>query len=157
MESRYAREADDSGNSRAEAGLVLLSCPCQGKVSEFVLGLSSFPCDSGHNVLPNLPLNLGDPKPSLTDYLWESAKLLKQLRVVLECKSLEIMFPPLLGPLHMLCTLPPTLSLCLYPYISPFLVSVSPFRKPPSGVHAGGPSPWWVGGGVFPWQVLSKL
>lgn len=40
---------------------------CSGAFILFHVG------DSGHNVLPNLPLNLGDPKPSLTDYLWESA------------------------------------------------------------------------------------
>lgn len=62
-----------------------------------------------------------------------------------------IMFPPTLGPLHMLC--PPLGTLCLL--FIPTGLSVRSSRKPSWTLR------WWGGGvlglGVSLWQVLSKL
>ena len=44
-------------------------------------------------------------------------------------RALEIMFPPTLGPLHMLYTLPPTLFPLFIPIYLPFLVSVSSLQE----------------------------
>lgn len=122
-----AREADDSGNSRAEAGLGAV-CLALAR-AEFVLGLSSFSmwaiqdtmsCPTCHSTLVTLNLAL------LT--ICGSLQIVKATEDGMK-RALEIMFPPTLGPLHMLCTVPSTLfPLIIYIYL-PFQVSVRSLQE----------------------------